>query len=151
MYRGEALMVQDQVPSFLHTAEMLQVTGLVGSTSDVPYNISNQTLNLTKPKLNKTNTDPELHQRKKTKTVQRPQKVPKESPEKTNETIETVDVDSIKKEVDDARMDHNYNDNTASLSKSSILEAALEIRDNSASILERSLTSHASKSLGHNC
>lgn len=136
-------MVQDQVSSFLHTAEMLQVTGLAGSSSDVPYKVSNSILNLPKSKLNKSNTEPELQQRKKTKTVLKP-KVPKENLEK--EAIETVVVDNIKKEVDDSRMDHNYNESMASLPKSSILEAALEVKDTSASILERSLTSHSSKS-----
>lgn len=44
MYRGEVHVRQQELPGFLHTAELLQVKGLTGGrevNSYTPYNLTN--------------------------------------------------------------------------------------------------------------
>ncbi|KAF2905924.1 hypothetical protein ILUMI_00253 [Ignelater luminosus] len=80
---------------------------------------------------------------------------PKQRDSPLLERFETVTVDSIKTELlEESHGDHNFNDKIdmydlnekTKLQSSSILEAALEVKDSQPSILERSLTSHTSKS-----
>lgn len=78
---------------------------------------------------------------------------PKQRDSPLLEKFETVTIDSIKTELlEESHGDHNFNDKIdiydlnekAKLQSSSILEAALEVKESQPSILERSLTSHTS-------
>jgi len=174
MYHGEVLITQDKLASFLQTAEILQVSGLVGNMGlrDLPFKLTSGSIKTcSKSKANKTPEFVENAQKRlkakpkalKTSPTPTPMAAkipenttsspnPKESPHE--ERFETVCVDSIKTEiVEDVHGDHNFNDkvdayDTSDKAKmqSSILEAALEVKELQPSILERSLTSHANKS-----
>ncbi|KAF5288565.1 hypothetical protein FQA39_LY15344 [Lamprigera yunnana] len=150
MYQGEVLITQHNLNSFLQTAQTLQVSGLVGNVD--LHNASTKLATLTTSKniskvCKSKPSDTKTSKSKETETAPLKQKV--------REKCENVIADSIKVEVtDDFESDFNCNDkvdayeydtNTSVLKSQSILEAALEIRD-VPSILERSLTLHASKS-----
>lgn len=161
MYHGEVLVMKDQLQSFLQTAEVLQVSGLIGCTNFPIKNVVNpmkqinkatkivKPLEMTetpakKPKLvtkTKVRNTPPL-----TTGVPNSPLSPKEQSNKiqspVREKIEMVNVEKIKVEVEDdtkSSEDGETSGQSKVSEQQSILEAALEIRDNQPSILERSL------------
>lgn len=164
MYHGEVLVSKDQLKSFLQTAEVLQVSGLNGYNDFNPKHVGT-----TKPlpKVQKTVTETPPAKKLKVTHVKKPQKTDvancakKDSPKAVSVTqattppddFETVQVGRIKTEVGETDDDYlaDYNKNTdcqdivgcekSSKQQSSILEAALDGKEQGPSILERSLTS----------
>lgn len=158
MYHGEVLVSKDQLKSFLQTAEILQVSGLNG------YNDFNAKTTKNVPKVQKTapKTPEENATAKKMKMTHlksKPQaKIAAEKkdispkPATPPEDFETVQVGRIKTEAaetpdDDYLADYNKNTDVQDVvcektkQQSSILEAALDGKEQGPSILERSLTS----------
>ncbi|KAK4879230.1 hypothetical protein RN001_007376 [Aquatica leii] len=146
MYQGEALITQDKLNSFLQTAEALQVTGLVGNMNlrNVPSTLGSTNVPKNTSKVLKFNPTEKLLKVKKPETVS-------SKPKTVLQDNEGIDSEQVKVEVpDDYQSDYNCNDkidiyDTNTLKSQSILEAALEVKE-IPSILERSLTSFASKS-----
>ncbi|XP_022914274.1 longitudinals lacking protein, isoforms H/M/V-like [Onthophagus taurus] len=139
MYHGEVLVTKDRLHSFLQTAEVLQVSGLLGC-SDVG-----------KPKPPKQK-DSELQQSVAKRIKVTPTKIAKKDYLKQDErkTIQEagrkeIPLEKIKVEVEERHLHPDVNENVGfsaiSDNKPSILESVLENKDTS-SILERSLLSH---------
>ncbi|CAH1104810.1 unnamed protein product [Psylliodes chrysocephalus] len=158
MYQGEVTVSEEQLSSFFNTAMILQVLGLMNN--DNPQ--KKQQFPTKKPK---TSLD----------TQDSPQKKAKLSPPKLKKVVplissveddtadknstspahfEVVELDKIKTEDElgnSTEADYDISENVEVLvgdknEQSSILEAALEVREKPSSILERSLTTQAGKS-----
>lgn len=147
MYHGEVTVTEEQLTSFLETAMVLQVSGLINSQDSItPKKLPIQS---TLQKKNK-NLDTIESPAKKSKTSPKPKKV--ETPENQQTAshfecleIETIKTESSENDTDDQYPDVNENVEVIVSEKNdpgSILEAALEIREKPSSILERSLMSH---------
>lgn len=166
MYHGEVLVSKDHLKSFLQTAEALQVSGLNGYSD---FNVKN--LPTAKPisKVQKTSRPLESTETgaKRIKTGPKNKQTKNVSPNRVCETVpvatdstskdatvtedfEMVQVGKIKTEIsdDDYSLDCERNveqdQNNVGEEKSkqgSILEAALDAKEQASSILERSLTS----------
>lgn len=155
MYQGEVTVSEEQLSSFFNTAMILQVLGLMNN--DNPQ--KKQQFPTKKPK---TSLD----------TQDSPQKKAKLSPPKLKKVVplissveddtadknstspahfEVVELDKIKTEDElgnSTEADYDISENVEVLvgdknEQSSILEAALEVREKPSSILERSLTTQA--------
>ncbi|CAH1118026.1 unnamed protein product [Phaedon cochleariae] len=153
MYHGEVTVTEEQLSSFLQTAMVLQVLGLM----------NNEYMPSKKPPVKKLNPPIESQEapQKKAKLSPKHKKIPttpglleeplndlnKSSPRQ----FEVVEVDKIKTE-DESSSNIEYSLNAGENvgekveMQGSILEAALEVRDKPSSILERSLTAHSVKS-----
>lgn len=154
MYHGEVLVAKDRLQSFLQTAEILQVSGLIGCTD---FSIKSTARSIVKHKT-KDMDDPHITN-KRSKTTSKIKKCLDSSPKKSCSTskekisgprtdtiqedkFELVCVDKIKTEINE-ELQLDINDNGFSINtgdKTSILESVLEAKECS-SILERSLTS----------
>ncbi|XP_018333936.1 longitudinals lacking protein, isoforms H/M/V-like [Agrilus planipennis] len=163
MYHGEVLVSQSQLQSFLQTAELLQVSGLIGVSENRSKYIADLSNASAKPhKKTKVVTSPDRltkkakllskHKLTKSLTNSPPAKLcgQFEKSKSPNENFEVVQVESIKAEIDDdsksGSLDYNENIENEKNSQGSILEAALECKDSHPSILERSLMSLPAKS-----
>lgn len=158
MYHGEVTVSEEQLSSFLHTAMVLQVSGLM-NTNDPPP--KKQITLPIKPKM-KINESLEVPA-KKIKINSKPKKntfISGTNEEVPNEikhiSQQALDVNETEKMKTDEEVDMgNNNDIDVSEkvevivaekeSQVSILEAALELKDKPSSILERSLTSQSGK------
>lgn len=158
MYHGEVTVSEEQLSSFLHTAMVLQVSGLM-NTNDPPP--KKQIASLLKPKL-KLNESLEVPA-KKYKINPKPnrpilnisnEEIPNEIKHISHSPMEgVVQSDKIKTEEEIDMGNNNDIDVNEKVevivsekeSQGSILEAALEVKDKRSSILERSLTSQAGK------
>lgn len=169
MYHGEVLVSKDQLKSFLQTAEILQVSGLNGYNDFNPKHhvATTKTISKVQKAAVATRISSEESPMKKNKMTHHVKNKPHKNVEIANsattrkdspkamtppDDFETVQVGRIKTEVtetdDDYLADHNKNteiqDGSCEKSKqqsSSILEAALDGKEQGPSILERSLTS----------
>ncbi|KAF7281431.1 hypothetical protein GWI33_004759 [Rhynchophorus ferrugineus] len=142
MYHGEVMVSEEQLPSFLQTATILQVSGLINNENT--YTVNRQTIKKTKPTQSDTHECP-----KKIKLTPKQIKGTEETSHKrVIHQTELIESDNIKventdelEEVSDqsiiksSELEEKYESQT----QSSILEAALEVK--TGSILERSLTS----------
>lgn len=141
MYHGEVTVSEEQLSSFLETAMVLQVSGLINSQDSLtPKKLPLQ-------KKNKNTTDTESPS-KKTKTSPKPKKHVQSDNFESLE-LNTIKTENNEHENDDAEQYPDVNENVEVIvsekgDQGSILEAALEIRDKPSSILERSLMSHSS-------
>lgn len=156
MYHGEVTVSEEQLSSFLHTAMVLQVSGLM-NTNDPPP--KKQVTVPIKPKI-KINESQEIPAKK----IKIHPKIKKNTFSLTNEDMPNevkhishspvdvvVDTEKIKTEEEIDMGNNNDIDFSEKVevivsekeSQGSILEAALEIKDKPSSILERSLTSQA--------
>lgn len=154
MYHGEVLVSKDQLKSFLQTAEILQVSGLNG------YNDFSAKTTKHVPKVQKSapKTPDENATTKKLKMTHVKNKPSakigadrKDVSPKPPDDFESVQVGRIKTEATETSDDDylaDYNKNTDAqdavcekTKQSSILEAALDGKEQGPSILERSLTS----------
>nr|XP_023024282.1 zinc finger and BTB domain-containing protein 14-like [Leptinotarsa decemlineata] len=157
MYHGEVTVSEEQLSSFLHTAVILQVLGLMNS-DEAP-----QKKLYVPQKKPKTNIESQESPQKKAKLSPKPKKSvtpPGNAEEVLNEAnrsipaqFEVVEVDKIKTEDElGANSEYDVSENVEVVvgekadTPGSILEAALEVRDKPSSILERSLTSQAGRS-----
>ncbi|CAG9859613.1 unnamed protein product [Phyllotreta striolata] len=152
MYHGEVTVSEDQLSSFLNTAMILQVLGLMNDDHpDRKQQLSK------KPK--HPPDVPEPLQKKAKLSPAKPKKTAPPSAEESNGKsssspahFEVVEVDRIKTEEETAsNAEYDISENVEvvvedKIEQSSILEAALEVRDKPSSILERSLTAQAGKS-----
>lgn len=161
MYHGEVLVSKDQLKSFLQTAEVLQVSGLNGYND---FNAKHVPTSKNIPKVQKTvsrlTEEGAAKKMKMTHLKNKPHKTvdlsiaaKKDSPKAPTppDDFETVQVGRIKTEVAETDDDYlaDYNKNTdiqdivceKSKQQGSILEAALDGKEQGPSILERSLTS----------
>lgn len=166
MYHGEVLVSKDQLKSFLQTAEVLQVSGLNGYNDFNTKHVMPTTKSSPKVQKAVARTSEESAGAKKMKMTQlkhKPHKtaevsnsaaVKKDSPKAATppDDLEAVQVGRIKTEVtetaeDDYLADYNKNTDVQDMvcekakQQSSILEAALDGKEQGPSILERSLTS----------
>lgn len=171
MYHGEVLVSKDQLKSFLQTAEVLQVSGLNGyndfNTKHVP--VTTKTVPKIQKSVARTTTTTEeggvAKKMKMTHLKSKPHKsadvansaTARSSPPKTTtppDDLEGGHVGRIKTEIPETDDDYlaDYNKNTTAdvqeiceksttKQQSSILEAALDGKEQATSILERSLTS----------
>lgn len=144
MYHGEVLILKDQLPSFLQTAKLLQVSGLASCGDFHIKNVTQKFNNKTpKPMKPKDTTEPLI---KKSKIVKKPSspshnvevsnicKSTTTTPPKTKEINTEVGMDKIKTEIEDGDEDvERYNSRNINIS-----EAIVESQP---SILERSLMS----------
>ena len=157
MYHGEVLVAKDRLQSFLQTAEILQVSGLIGCTD---FSIKSTARSIVKHKMK--DTDDSHVTNKRSKTTSKIKKCLDSSPKKScgiskekisgprtgsaqEDKFELVCVDKIKTEINEEELHLDINDNGFSINagdKTSILESVLEAKECS-SILERSLTSQA--------
>lgn len=153
MYHGEVLVSKDQLKSFLQTAEVLQVSGLNGyndfnaknvpTTKNVPKVVQKTTRTLEE---NATAKRMKMSPKNKApKTAELSNRKDNNSP-KPPEDIESVNVGKIKTEVTEEEYLGDYNkneiqDGEKAKQQGSILEAALDAKEQGPSILERSLTS----------
>ncbi|XP_018570308.1 protein tramtrack, alpha isoform [Anoplophora glabripennis] len=156
MYHGEVMVSEEQLSSFLHTAMVLQVLGLMNNSETAPKKtvippkkskISNESLECPtkKVKLNP--------KQKKNQPTPCSGDLQKEVEQGSLSQFEVVEVDRIKTENEMETTSNEFcgdvNENVEvivgdkSESQGSILEAALEVRDKPSSILERSLTAQA--------
>ncbi|XP_056634652.1 longitudinals lacking protein, isoforms H/M/V-like [Diorhabda sublineata] len=160
MYHGEVTVTEEQLASFLNTAMLLQVSGLMNN-DDAQH--KKQQLPVKKPKNTETRESPpkksKLSSPKLKKAVQGSAPADEalidiknsSSPSKS----EVVELGKIKTEEDMSILnEYDISENVEVLvddknEQGSILEAALEIRDKPSSILERSLTAQAVKSPSH--
>lgn len=147
MYHGEVMVAEEQLQSFLQTAMILQVSGLINN--ETPYTLNKHP---TPPKKSKA-----IHSEPQECTTKRIRMNPKAVKPNIEEPIpkkvvppvsEPLDNDKIKPEkYEDTEENHEQNftkanepqDKSENQTQSSILEAALEVK--TGSILERSLTS----------
>lgn len=148
MYHGEVMVSEEQLPSFLQTATILQVSGLI--SNDMPCPLNRQILPIKKVK--PAHSEPHECPSKKIKASPKMHKAPLEEnivkkpiPQNLDTLLESEKIKSEKPEEMDESTDQNISkiqDLTEKMdnqSQSSILEAALEVK--TGSILERSLTS----------
>lgn len=147
MYHGEVMVSEEQLPSFLQTATILQVSGLISNEMPCPLNRQSLPIKKVKP----AHSEPHECPSKKIKASPKVHKSPleenivKKPILHTLDTLETEKIKSEKPEEMDESTDQNISkiqDLTEKMdnqSQSSILEAALEVK--TGSILERSLTS----------
>lgn len=148
MYHGEVMVAEEQLPSFLQTAMILQVSGLINS--ETPYTTLNK--HSISPKKGKAvNTEPQECPRKRIKISPKATKSCPEEVVQKKANIpaisETLDDDKMKTEKQELEENNDQNcikvddlqDKLEHQTQTSILEAALEVK--SGSILERSLTS----------
>lgn len=164
MYHGEVLIMKDQLQSFLQTAEVLQVSGLIGCTNFPIKNVINPPKNIKTPKVVKPPDygdspakKPKIVNKQKLKVNSSPSTsssgsenlslsprdtLLKQSP--SHEKFELVSVDKIKTEVEDDRSEEG--DRERPYEQSPLLEAALEVKESHPSILERSLKLHSTPS-----
>lgn len=152
MYHGEVLVSKDQLKSFLQTAEVLQVSGLNGYNDFNAKNVPT-TKNVPKvvQKATRTLEENTTAKRMKMSPKSKPPKTAELSSRKDNspkppEEIESIHVGKIKTEVTEEEYLGDYNkneiqDGEKSKQQGSILEAALDAKEQGPSILERSLTS----------
>lgn len=163
MYHGEVLISQDKIASFLQTAEALQVSGLVGNMglTEIPIQLTNsiksslKTTRITEniSKKSKVKSKPVSTVAKLAEPLPRTKDSTSRSP--PQELFESIPIDNIKTEnTEETQGDHNCNDKIdlyesceRNKLQSSILEAALELKETSSSILERSLMSQPSRCL----
>ncbi|XP_066138088.1 protein abrupt-like [Euwallacea fornicatus] len=149
MYHGEVMVSEDQLPSFLQTATILQVSGLINMNTDNPCTMNRQSVLPKKMKLS--HIEPHECPTKKIKASPKGQKLQFEENtcKKIAETPpETLESENIKSEIPE-EMEKSSDqiiskgnetvEKAENQSQSSILEAALEVK--TGSILERSLTS----------
>ncbi|KAJ8956883.1 hypothetical protein NQ318_014300 [Aromia moschata] len=138
MYHGEVMVSEEQLSSFLHTAMVLQVSGLMNTNDTTPKKQCPS---------------------KKAKVCSKPKKIQpvplgsdepqKETDSSSSSQFEVVEVDRIKTEnVVEPGSNNEFcadiNENVKSLWKIRLKpKAALEVREKPSSILERSLTSQA--------
>lgn len=156
MYHGEVMVSEEQLSSFLHTAMVLQVLGLMNNTETTPKKT------VIPPKKTRIpNESPDCPTKKVKLNPKQKKNQPtpcsgdlqKEDDQGSLSQFEVVEVDRIKTENDMETASNEFcgdvNENVEvivgdkSESQGSILEAALEVRDKPSSILERSLTSQA--------
>lgn len=156
MYHGEVTVSEEQLSSFLQTAMILQVSGLM-NTNETPSKLPSIQSNIPVRKSKPTPTNAESHAEcptKKLKVVSKTKKSDEimEPKEMSPSQFEVVEVDKIKTEDEAAEMvlnnDIDVSENvevivTEKETQGSILEAALEVREKPSSILERSLTSQS--------
>ncbi|KAK9869481.1 hypothetical protein WA026_003236 [Henosepilachna vigintioctopunctata] len=159
MYHGEVMVSEEQLPSFLNTAKLLQVSGL---------NATENTRKVSHLKRLKSTISDNSNKKIKTKCLMKENSSPNKSNElmvplvKENVThsntsspkdSENVEVEVKTEKIEEEQCpDVNENISNKNLEKPSILEAAL---DSKRSILERSLTAHHSpgkspSSVSHN-
>lgn len=159
MYHGEVLIMKDQLQSFLQTAEVLQVSGLIGCTNFPIKNVLTSNKVIKPQKTANKSLESDILPKKAKVTPKSKSKVilspttsainenlsmsPKETMHKvqtspTHEKFEVINVDKIKTEVEDDI--EPLEDEKLKLDQCPLLEAALEVKDNPPSILERSLT-----------
>lgn len=159
MYHGEVTVTEEQLASFLNTAMLLQVSGLMNN-----YDAhKKQQLPVKKPKNSETQESPpkksKLSSPKLKKAVQCNAPIEETLTDRKNASspskFEVVEVGKIKTEEEMSSLnEYDISENVEVLvddknEQGSILEAALEIRDKPSSILERSLTAQAIKSPSH--
>lgn len=148
MYHGEVMVSEEQLPSFLQTATILQVSGLISNEMPCPLNRQSLPIKKAKP----AHSEPHECPSKKIKASPKVHKAPLEEnivkkpiPQNLDTLLESEKIKSEKPEEMDEGTDQNLSkiqDLTEKMdnqSQSSILEAALEVK--TGSILERSLTS----------
>lgn len=156
MYHGEVTVSEEQLSSFLHTAMVLQVSGLMNTNEPSP---KKQIALPLKPKV-KINESLEIPA-KKIKINPKPKKIPTsisndEIPNEIKHISQSpldivIETDKIKTEEEIDMGNNNDIDISEKVevivaekeTQGSILEAALEVKDKPSSILERSLTSQA--------
>ncbi|XP_044751606.1 protein abrupt-like [Coccinella septempunctata] len=144
MYHGEVMVSEEQLPSFLSTAKLLQVSGL---------NSSDNTKKITNLKRSKLVPLENPSKKIRTKSLKENSTTNKSNDTMTRENVTHVNINSpkhsdnpeieVKTEKPDEEVcaDVNENISNQNMEKTSILEAAL---DSKRSILERSLTAHHS-------
>lgn len=158
MYHGEVLVSKDQLKSFLQTAEVLQVSGLNGyndfnaknvpTSKNVPPKVQKAPRVLEESAAKRMKMSPK-NKPAKTAALAEINNAKKDSPKATSppDDFESVQLGKIKTEVAEEDYTSDYNKNTEiqenekSKQQSSILEAALDGKEQGPSILERSLTS----------
>ncbi|XP_030752373.1 longitudinals lacking protein, isoforms H/M/V-like [Sitophilus oryzae] len=144
MYHGEVMVAEEQLASFLQTATILQVSGLINNES--PYSVNRQ---LASKKIKSAHSEPQECPSKKIKII--PKSVKGFNEELAQKKIisqsDVLEDEIVRSETQD-EFDSNNEQQDVKLcdqekmenqTQTSILEAALEVK--SASILERSLTS----------
>ncbi|XP_050307593.1 modifier of mdg4-like [Anthonomus grandis grandis] len=140
MYHGEVMVAEEQLPSFLQTATILQVSGLINNES--PYSMNKQVTPMKKQKqivsesqecpcpIKKLRTSPKAHCRNISEEIGKKSEPDRVKYEK-QEAPEDIKEQNITTKLNDEKPDNQM--------QSSILEQALEVK--TGSILERSLTS----------
>lgn len=143
MYHGEVMVSEEQLPSFLQTATILQVSGLINNENT--YTVNRQTT-LKKAKL--TQSEPHECPKKIKLTPKQIKSTEETSHKRVIHQTELIETDNIKientdelEEVSDQNIfkSSELQEKNENQTQSSILEAALEVK--TGSILERSLTS----------
>lgn len=155
MYHGEVTVSEEQLSSFLHTAMVLQVSGLMNSGDPPPKKPVSLPI---KPKI-KINESLEIPAKK----IKLSPKLKKNTSNIINEEIPDeakhisqsptdIGAETEKLKTEDIDMGNNNDIDVSEKvevivaekeNQVSILEAALEVKDKPSSILERSLTSQA--------
>nr|CAH7748320.1 unnamed protein product [Callosobruchus chinensis] len=146
MYHGEVTVSEEQLATFLQTAVVLQVSGLMNNDQNANKRLSNY------PKKSKPTNAAHDYPNKKPKTAPKTKVTVEELPKETNQ-FEMVEMSKIKTE-DETNDSNDFNviDKVEVVvgdkpeTQGSILEAALEVKDKPSSILKRSLTAQAVKS-----
>lgn len=155
MYHGEVTVSEEQLSSFLHTAMVLQVSGLM-NTNDPPPKKQLTAPIKPKIKLNESQETPakriKMHPKIKKNTFSLTnEEIPNEIKHISQSPVDVVDTEKIKTEEEIDMGNNNDIDFSEKVevivtekeSQGSILEAALEVKDKPSSILERSLTFQA--------
>lgn len=140
MYHGEVTVSEEQLSSFLETAMILQVSGLINNTTSnetaTPKKIPHESASVCKKKVQRSH-ESESHTTKRLKTTPKLRNFdevpPHEQMNLENEKDKSKDVEEMVADVNE-----NLESNPVDSKESSILEAALEVQK--PSILERSLT-----------